>query len=502
MWGVLGAVALAAGAGVQTRSFVYGKYSGTNNNTEANTYYLFTPEGHDPARDGKLPIVLEIHGGGFTGGSATKKPNAAVTAAVDNGMAWISVDYRLVATKYYYGGGKLEELIHVDAQGRLTLDTTGKTMEDYKVRRGRQEFNTKCSYDAAQAMEHIIAHADELGIDVHRIATTGGSAGGGEIHYLTWVYHSFAGNAARYTPVGMVYTMAQLDYPVQNMLDRVWSLWADDVGGDTKLSSILQFSDCGMIVGNPWCVSPQKDKAEYNLCNATYQEYAMERFCNDETKYNAATIADVRDALVWPRKDPEVGAGMEVLWYNSLNMQKHMPSPHFYLYSANQLNSTAGMNVVHNALYARNYATYAERAGVNYTVYYTDYHGMTQADVGTKRFQEGSTVHNYRSSHGWVDTSPAVRSVQRASMQEQTLYFCLALGIEGCTVAPGPSPGPAPSLSAACKKAIDADCPTQRSQTECNSCVRNHAQDLIAAGCPPAREGGAAACESYCETRK
>ena len=31
-----------------------------------------------------------------------------------------------------------------------------------------------------------------------------------------------SGNAARYTPRGMVYTMAQLDYPVQNMLDKVW----------------------------------------------------------------------------------------------------------------------------------------------------------------------------------------------------------------------------------------------------------------------------------------
>ena len=81
----------------------------------------------------------------------------------------------------------------------------------------------------------------------------GGSAGGGEIHYLTWVYHALGNNAERYTPVSMVYTMAQLDYPVQNMLDKVWGLWVDDVGAETKLASILSFSDCGMIIGNPWC---------------------------------------------------------------------------------------------------------------------------------------------------------------------------------------------------------------------------------------------------------
>eukprot|EP01051_Picozoa_sp_SAG22_P016694 SAG22_NODE_2407_length_2605_cov_1.483639_4_plen_44_part_01 len=37
------------------------------------------------------------------------------------------------------------------------------------------------------------------------------------------------------------------------MLDKVWSLWADDVGSATKLSTILSYADCGMIVGNPWC---------------------------------------------------------------------------------------------------------------------------------------------------------------------------------------------------------------------------------------------------------
>ena len=49
--------------------------------------------------------------------------------------------------------------------------------------------------------------------------------------------------------VSMVYTMAQLDYPVQNMLDKAWGLWVGDVGADTKLSQILSFTDCAMIIG-------------------------------------------------------------------------------------------------------------------------------------------------------------------------------------------------------------------------------------------------------------
>merc|ERR1711907_428020 len=109
----------------------------------------------------------------------------------------------------------------IDNEGRLSLDTSGKTMDAYRVRRGRQEFNTKRSYDTAQMIEHIIANADNLGLDPHRISTTGGSAGGGEIHYLTWVYHQW--NVGRYTPVGMVYDMAQLDYPVENVMDH-WAM--------------------------------------------------------------------------------------------------------------------------------------------------------------------------------------------------------------------------------------------------------------------------------------
>jgi hypothetical protein len=108
----------------------------------------------------------------------------------------MSVGYRLVATKYRWGpAGAEEEFIHAASDGTLTLDRTGLPLSSYKVHVGRTEFNTKCSYDAAQALEHLITHADQLQVDVHKISTTGGSAGGGEIHYLTWVYHAL-GEAA------------------------------------------------------------------------------------------------------------------------------------------------------------------------------------------------------------------------------------------------------------------------------------------------------------------
>lgn len=491
------AVVQAQDLEVETSQLTYGKYfsskSGSKDTTD-NSYFLFKPKDYDASVNGKLPIIIEIHGGGFTGGSPQKSPNAAIQSAVNNGIAYVSVGYRLVATKYYYDSNKVEELIHVDSEGRLSLDTSGKTMDDYQVRVGRTEFNTKCSYDTAQMIEHLIANADTLGLDVHRISTTGGSAGGGEIHYLTWVYHQW--NADRYTPRGMVYNMAQLDYPVQNMLDRVWTLWTDDVGESTKLSTILSKDDCSMIIGNPWC----EQSADYNLCNQTYNSMVTGRFCG--SNFDSVTLGEVRDTCVWPKDDPEVGKGMEVLWYNSLNMQKHQPKP-FYLYIENALNSTAGMNVVHSALYSRNYAKYAEMAGINYTVYYTDYHGMTEDDAGEQRFQSGNKVYNYRSSHDWA-SRPEVQKSGHANPTEQLMYHCLALGVE-CSSSPSPTPSPSPSpspspgvLSDACKEKIDENCP---SGSDCQSCITSKgAQFWIGVGCPRGA-GAAAQCIEYCNSK-
>ena len=41
----------------------------------------------------------------------------------------------------------------------------------------------------------------------------------------------------------------------------------------------------------------------------------------------------------------------------------------FFLYVANHRNTTEGMSVVHNALWARRYAQFAEQAGLNYSAY-------------------------------------------------------------------------------------------------------------------------------------
>ena len=83
---------------VRQQSLVYGKYFTATPQIDRsiNTYYLYTDPAHDPATEPPAPVIVEIHGGGFTSGTATTSPNALVEAAVRNGMAFVSINYRLV----------------------------------------------------------------------------------------------------------------------------------------------------------------------------------------------------------------------------------------------------------------------------------------------------------------------------------------------------------------------------------------------------------------------
>lgn len=283
------------------------------------------------------------------------------------------------------------------------------------------EFNTKCSYDAAQVLEHVISRADDLQVDLHKVSLSGSSAGGGEIHYLAWHYHKLEGATPRFTPVAMAYSEAQLDYPVQNMLDRVWGLWADDIGPTTPVSTILSYEDCAMVVGNPWCNAAfvadrlaggdARWRSSTKICNQQWHDAAMARYCASEDLFNRATLGDLRATQVWPMETPQ-DRGIAKLWYSSDAMEEagsHLDLSQFYLFIVNRLNSTEGMDVVHSAMQGRQYARVA--AGMNYAVLYTNYIGMTASDHARERLTLGDLEYNLLSDFapagtgraGWTD---------------------------------------------------------------------------------------------------
>jgi len=214
------------------------------------------------------------------------------------------------------------------------------------------------------------------------------------------------------------------------MLDHAWNLFVDDIGGDIILSDILDQSACASSVANGQCSTTAP--SDYNLCNMTWHNMTMAKYCGDG--FATATLGDLAASQRWPREDPEVGLGMEKLWYAAENMQLHQPSP-FYMFIANNMNGTDGFSIPHEALYARNYATFAEKAGVNFTVYYTDYIHMKTTDVGMERIMSDrwgkSTLWNYRSSHHWRSHT-GVKDVALNSDEEKVLFACMAVGMD-CT---------------------------------------------------------------------
>jgi hypothetical protein len=420
---------------------VYGKYAREDGDNTDNSFFLFKDPAHKKGDD-PLPIIVHFHAGGFFMGEPWKKENDEIKAYLGKGFAVISAGYRLVTEKYFYlpedGGEKrVEELIHIRGNRTLELDSKGKTMSDYKVRVGKQEFITKFLYDATQVIESVIGNAEKLGLDVHRIVFLGESSGGAAIQYLTWNYHQL--NKDAFTPRGMLLTNAQLNYPVDNMLDKTLGLYAETMGAQVKLSSIVSQEACPMVLGNHMCNSELGKASDYDLCNKTWNKMTLETYCGDALM--STTLNEVRRTQTWPRDNSDMGRGMESLWYASENMQNHLPAEPFYIYVANSKNGTGHTDVAHHAIYALNFAKYAEmnkQGRLDYTVYYTDFQGMTKADRGMQRLRVIRPAGELSSSLEYPDAAIAAAEVGAG----------IAVGSAPSaaeSIAPGPAPSPYPA---------------------------------------------------------
>jgi len=451
---------------------VYGKYRTMDGDQKDNSYYLFKNPTHKPhdhthkaddkplpthkaddpahkADDKPLPIIIQFHPGGFVSGEPRTKETEEIKAYLSKGFAVASVGCRLVTKKYVYNtkDGRLdaknrtEELIHIAKDGKLSLDSTGLTMEDYQVRVGKQEFITKFLYDATQMIEHLIDNADEFGLDINRIVFVGESFGGAAIQYLTWVYHKW--NIGRYTPRGMVYHNAQLNYPVHNVLGETWDLFMETMGPEVKLADVVSAEACPTIVGNNMCDPEVRNTSDYDLCNEEWNENALREFCGEGME--SKTLEQVRSHLVWPREDKTVGRGMEKLWYASENMQHHKPSEPFYIYVANSMNGTGTEDISHHSVFALNFAKFAEmgdHGGHQYTVYYTDFAHMSKEDRGMQRLEVSDAPSGLGNAPAAADfhLPPAVN----APVAAVALRALQATPASGLLPWPAPAPAPAP----------------------------------------------------------
>ncbi|MEO1627102.1 MAG: alpha/beta hydrolase, partial [Bacteroidota bacterium] len=112
-------------------------------------FHLFLPD-----TQGSFPLVVFIHGGGFTGGSPSTVINdpsrrADIKYYLEQGVAYASFGYRLIASN------------QADNEGVI-----------------------KCLNDSKRALQFVRYYANDLNIDPERIVLTGGSAGAGTSLWL------------------------------------------------------------------------------------------------------------------------------------------------------------------------------------------------------------------------------------------------------------------------------------------------------------------------------
>ena len=100
--------------------------------SDSQLFDIYWPEG-----DGPFPVIINLHAGGFSGGSAKDFTLPPMFRALDHGYALVSMDYRLSGEAHW----------------------------------------PACVYDVKAGVRYLRAHAEELNIDPNKIISWGYSAG-------------------------------------------------------------------------------------------------------------------------------------------------------------------------------------------------------------------------------------------------------------------------------------------------------------------------------------
>lgn len=429
---------------VKTRH-VYGKYyktsGGESGRITSTGEHKDEPAGQDfydnmlslyrPARvkkSTKVPVIIGNHPGGDTAeGASFPKLEEYVEAATGQGIACLAWNYRLATNAYFYEDGEPEEQIHISDDFQLYLDTSGKTWYDYKVlANGIHEHLVRAFYDAAMMIEYLIAHADELGIDVHRITFNSLSSGGAMSQYLAWIYHRH--NVGRFTPLGMVQANSQF-YPAPSFRPNGWEMFtAGSAGRQTKLSDLLVEEWCSNMVGNRGCVAEELQGLPYDLCNASWHDAITNKICGEA--YTTSTIGDLIDE-VWTL-EPQAAK-----FYDMIDFTKRMVEHHpdqFRSLVNNACNDTTELSLIHHSIFGPTWRSSLEAAGMNYTVYYGDFLDIPPELQSPDRYmvEDSGKLLNYWSNEGWKEQE-GWSQAGVYTLAEHVWWHCSVMGLK-CNV--------------------------------------------------------------------
>jgi len=288
-------------------------------------------------------------------------------------------------------------------------------MADYSARTMYQEFFVKASYDCAQAVDYIIQHAHLLGVDPHNIVVQSNSIGAQAAKYISWVYHSF--NVGLFTPRSLILDEGPIGFPEN--LNPALSVIAGLVGADFLLSGLTDQDCCEDTIGNQACTDGGFPR---NTCNQTWHDITITSYCKSPG-YDSVTIGDLVATQTFPIVTEtccDFSEGLALIWNPVYDMKANEYSS-FYLMVCNPANCTSSGCLPHLGMYAHEYAMQSAHASINFTVYYTDYHGMAQGargekillteahephvrtDLGKYGLEGKDILLNYLSSFNWRD---------------------------------------------------------------------------------------------------
>jgi acetyl esterase len=177
---------------------------------------FFLPMGHDPVNP--LPVLVWFHGGGWVVGDLTTSDATAAELANASGCAVVNVDYRLAP---------------------------------------EHPFPTPLE-DCYAAVQWVVDHAGDLGVDQRRLAVGGDSAGGNLAAAVCLLARELGGPEIRFQLLLYPAMDGRRSYPsyrengdgyflTASTMDWFWASYLGDTDPETPLASPLYAPDVGCL---------------------------------------------------------------------------------------------------------------------------------------------------------------------------------------------------------------------------------------------------------------